>query len=58
MTGPDRPRDRAEGRRARDRPVRADRTAVSLEEAFMDLTRDAVEYHGSTTGHDDLGRAA
>ena len=23
---------------------------VSLEEAFMDLTRDAVEYHGSTTG--------
>jgi ABC-2 type transport system ATP-binding protein len=26
---------------------------TSLEEAFMDLTRDAVEYHGSTTteGH-------
>ncbi|MFJ9814195.1 ATP-binding cassette domain-containing protein [Streptomyces sp. NPDC101151] len=24
--------------------------AVSLEEAFMDLTRDAVEYHGATTG--------
>jgi ABC-2 type transport system ATP-binding protein len=23
---------------------------VSLEEAFMDLTRDAVEYHGTTTG--------
>jgi ABC-2 type transport system ATP-binding protein len=23
---------------------------VSLEQAFMDLTRDAVEYHGSTTG--------
>ncbi|MEU0036079.1 ATP-binding cassette domain-containing protein [Streptomyces sp. NPDC006333] len=23
--------------------------SVSLEEAFMDLTRDAVEYHGSTT---------
>ncbi|WP_306186547.1 MULTISPECIES: ATP-binding cassette domain-containing protein [unclassified Streptomyces] len=26
--------------------------AVSLEEAFMELTRDAVEYHGSTTGTD------
>ncbi|MEU3499029.1 MULTISPECIES: ABC transporter ATP-binding protein [Kitasatospora] len=24
---------------------------VSLEQAFMDLTRDAVEYHGSTTTH-------
>ncbi|MFF7241806.1 ABC transporter ATP-binding protein [Streptomyces collinus] len=24
--------------------------AVSLEEAFMELTRDAVEYHGTTTG--------
>ncbi|RPE36628.1 ABC transporter ATP-binding protein [Kitasatospora cineracea] len=24
---------------------------VSLEQAFMDLTRDAVEYHGSTTIH-------
>ncbi|GAB3150894.1 ATP-binding cassette domain-containing protein [Amycolatopsis stemonae] len=31
---------------------------VSLEEAFMDLTRDAVEYHGVTTGIDALGRAA
>ncbi|WP_236793792.1 ABC transporter ATP-binding protein [Amycolatopsis sp. GM8] len=28
---------------------------VSLEEAFMDLTRDAVEYHGTTEA---LGRAA
>ncbi|MEU6896352.1 ATP-binding cassette domain-containing protein [Streptomyces sp. NPDC046557] len=26
--------------------------AVSLEEAFMDLTRDAVEYHGTTTAGD------
>jgi ABC-2 type transport system ATP-binding protein len=24
----------------------------------MDLTRDAVEYHGSTTGIDTLGRPA
>ncbi|MFJ9965183.1 ABC transporter ATP-binding protein [Streptomyces avermitilis] len=33
--------------------------AVSLEEAFMDLTRDAVEYHGSTTaGVETPGRAA
>ncbi|MFC3576953.1 ATP-binding cassette domain-containing protein [Streptomyces yaanensis] len=32
--------------------------AVSLEEAFMELTRDAVEYHGSTTGTDTTGRAA
>ncbi|MET9120678.1 ATP-binding cassette domain-containing protein [Streptomyces sp. NPDC004528] len=36
--------------------------SVSLEEAFMDLTRDAVEYHGSTgaTGAGDKtpGRAA
>ncbi|KOV69869.1 multidrug ABC transporter ATP-binding protein [Streptomyces sp. NRRL WC-3618] len=34
---------------------------VSLEEAFMELTRDAVEYHGTTTGIDTLaadGRAA
>jgi ABC-2 type transport system ATP-binding protein len=30
---------------------------VSLEEAFMELTRDAVEYHG-TTGIETLGRAA
>ncbi|MFC9324138.1 ABC transporter ATP-binding protein [Kitasatospora sp. NPDC057015] len=32
--------------------------AVSLEEAFMDLTRDAVEYHGTTTGIETPGRAA
>lgn len=32
--------------------------SVSLEEAFMDLTRDAVEYHGSTTAIDTLGRPA
>ncbi|TVZ81400.1 ATP-binding cassette domain-containing protein [Streptomyces sp. BK340] len=34
---------------------------VSLEEAFMDLTRDAVEYHGSTTGNESpetAGRTA
>ncbi|ANS69675.1 putative ABC transporter ATP-binding protein [Streptomyces lincolnensis] len=31
---------------------------VSLEEAFMDLTRDAVEYHGSTTGIETPERAA
>ncbi|GHB50420.1 ABC transporter ATP-binding protein [Streptomyces cirratus] len=31
--------------------------AVSLEEAFMDLTRDAVEYHG-TTGTETSGSAA
>ncbi|MDT7802860.1 MAG: type transport system ATP-binding protein [Actinomycetota bacterium] len=31
---------------------------VSLEDAFMDLTRDAVEYHGVTTGLDTLGSAA
>lgn len=31
---------------------------VSLEEAFMELTRDAVEYHGSTAGPEALGRAA
>ena len=30
---------------------------VSLEQAFMDLTRDAVEYHGSTPA-DTTGRAA
>ncbi|MFJ2155062.1 ABC transporter ATP-binding protein [Streptomyces sp. NPDC087856] len=30
---------------------------VSLEQAFMDLTRDAVEYHGSTIA-DTTGRAA
>ncbi|WP_206789043.1 ABC transporter ATP-binding protein [Amycolatopsis sp. MtRt-6] len=29
---------------------------VSLEQAFMDLTRDAVEYHG--TGVESIGRAA
>jgi len=33
-------------------------TTVSLEEAFMDLTRDAVEYHSSTTGIQTPGRAA
>ncbi|MFL6001039.1 MAG: ATP-binding cassette domain-containing protein [Streptomyces sp.] len=32
--------------------------SVSLEEAFMDLTRDAVEYHGSTTGIETLERSA
>jgi ABC-2 type transport system ATP-binding protein len=32
--------------------------AVSLEEAFMELTRDAVEYHGSTTGAETPGSAA
>jgi ABC-2 type transport system ATP-binding protein len=32
--------------------------AVSLEEAFMELTRDAVEYHGSTTGTENTGSAA
>ncbi|WP_329319899.1 MULTISPECIES: ABC transporter ATP-binding protein [unclassified Streptomyces] len=33
--------------------------SVSLEEAFMDLTRDAVEYHGSTGAGDEThGRAA
>ncbi|MDJ0343933.1 ATP-binding cassette domain-containing protein [Streptomyces sp. H10-C2] len=31
---------------------------VSLEEAFMDLTRDAVEYHGSVTVSDITGSAA
>jgi ABC-2 type transport system ATP-binding protein len=31
---------------------------VSLEEAFMDLTRDAVEYHSSTTGIETPRRAA
>jgi ABC-2 type transport system ATP-binding protein len=34
---------------------------VSLEQAFMDLTRDAVEYHGATTGSgtaESLGRTA
>ncbi|WP_328610289.1 ATP-binding cassette domain-containing protein [Amycolatopsis sp. NBC_00345] len=31
---------------------------VSLEEAFMDLTRDSVEYHGTTAGLETLGRAA
>jgi len=31
---------------------------VSLEEAFMDLTRDAVEYHSSTIGIQAPGRAA
>ncbi|MEU9446594.1 ATP-binding cassette domain-containing protein [Streptomyces sp. NPDC048304] len=32
--------------------------AVSLEEAFMELTREAVEYHGSTTGTETSGSAA
>ncbi|MEU0600877.1 ATP-binding cassette domain-containing protein [Streptomyces sp. NPDC006393] len=32
--------------------------AVSLEEAFMELTRDAVEYHGSTTAAGTSGSAA
>ncbi|MGQ4414069.1 ATP-binding cassette domain-containing protein [Streptomyces sp. SAS_269] len=32
--------------------------AVSLEEAFMELTRDAVEYHGSTTGTETSRSAA
>ncbi|MFD9095841.1 ABC transporter ATP-binding protein [Streptomyces collinus] len=32
--------------------------AVSLEEAFMELTRDAVEYHGTTTGIETHGSAA
>jgi len=31
---------------------------VSLEEAFMDLTRDAVEYHGTTAGMEIRGRVA
>ncbi|HEY3470363.1 MAG TPA: ATP-binding cassette domain-containing protein [Amycolatopsis sp.] len=31
---------------------------VSLEEAFMDLTRDAVEYHGVTSGLDTLEMSA
>src|SRR3954466_3745958 len=31
---------------------------VSLEDAFMDLTRDAVEYHGVTAGLETLGSAA
>ncbi|GEJ98540.1 ABC transporter ATP-binding protein [Streptomyces sp. 1-11] len=31
---------------------------VSLEEAFMELTRDAVEYHGSTGGAGTSGSAA
>ncbi|MCX2184148.1 ATP-binding cassette domain-containing protein [Streptomyces sp. SKN60] len=31
---------------------------VSLEDAFMDLTRDAVDFHGSTTFDDTPGRAA
>ncbi|MEU9474500.1 ATP-binding cassette domain-containing protein [Streptomyces sp. NPDC048191] len=32
--------------------------AVSLEEAFMELTRDAVEYHGTTTATETPGSAA
>ncbi|MGV9625404.1 ATP-binding cassette domain-containing protein [Streptomyces sp. NPDC003487] len=32
--------------------------AVSLEEAFMELTRNAVEYHGSTTGFETSGSTA
>jgi ABC-2 type transport system ATP-binding protein len=31
---------------------------VSLEQAFMDLTRDAVEYHGTTATAENPGRAA
>jgi ABC-2 type transport system ATP-binding protein len=32
---------------------------VSLEQAFMDLTRDAVEYHGTTTTNlEPIGSAA
>ncbi|MGW2832573.1 ATP-binding cassette domain-containing protein [Streptomyces sp. NPDC001286] len=31
---------------------------MSLEQAFMDLTRDAVEYHGTTTTAETPGRAA
>ena len=31
---------------------------VSLEQAFMDLTRDAVEYHGTTAGAETVGSAA
>ncbi|MEU6343339.1 ATP-binding cassette domain-containing protein [Streptomyces sp. NPDC046977] len=31
---------------------------ISLEEAFMDLTKDAVEYHGSVTGIETLRSAA
>ncbi|WP_458247923.1 ATP-binding cassette domain-containing protein [Streptomyces sp. MAI_2237] len=31
---------------------------VSLEQAFMDLTRDAVEYHGTTATAETSGRAA
>ena len=31
---------------------------VSLEEAFMELTRDAVEYHGTRPHRDLPGRAA
>ncbi|MDF3298851.1 ATP-binding cassette domain-containing protein [Streptomyces tropicalis] len=31
---------------------------VSLEDAFMDLTRDAVEYHGSATALETLGSPA
>ena len=27
--------------------------AASLEEAFMELTRDSVEYHGASTAHPD-----
>ncbi|MFF0782624.1 MULTISPECIES: ATP-binding cassette domain-containing protein [unclassified Streptomyces] len=32
--------------------------AVSLEEAFMELTRDAVEYHGGRTGAETSGSVA
>jgi ABC-2 type transport system ATP-binding protein len=31
---------------------------VSLEQAFMDLTRDAVEYHGTTTNVETIRSAA
>ena len=42
--------DRAHRGRARNRAVRTGTVkAVSLEEAFMELTRDAVEYHATTT---------
>lgn len=33
-------------------------TTVSLEQAFMALTRNAVEYHGSATGIEAAGRTA
>jgi ABC-2 type transport system ATP-binding protein len=33
-------------------------TSVSLEQAFMDLTRNSVEYHGSASGLATAGRRA